>query len=63
MYDREDLERLVRAARHAAAKLKVEYDRVAVEVGRGVPNADESWAEGESLWEALGPFEDVARDG
>jgi hypothetical protein len=61
MYDREDLERLVRAARHAATKLKVEYDRDLAERGLDAP-ADECWVEGERLWEALVPFEDVARD-
>jgi hypothetical protein len=62
MYEREDLERLVRAARRAARKLKVEYDRVADALDRNVPNADESWAEGEALWDALRPFEKVGRD-
>jgi hypothetical protein len=62
MYEREDLERLVRAARRAASKLKAEYDRDLVAHGLDTP-ADECWAEGERLCEALAPFEDIARDG
>jgi len=55
MYDRNDLERLVRAARRAADKLKREYDRAQ-------PGAtlEECWAECEALWEALEPFEEMA---
>jgi hypothetical protein len=62
MYEREDLERLVRAARQAASKLKAEHDRDFVAHGLDA-SADECWAEGERLWEALAPFEDIGRDG
>ena len=61
MYQREDLERLVRAARDAASKLKLEYDRDLVAHSLDAP-AEECWAEGERLWEALAPFEDIGRE-
>ncbi len=51
-YTHADVERLVSAGTRAASKLKTEYDR---RVDREVP-IDESWAEGERLWQALEPF-------
>lgn len=55
-YTHADVERLVQASHRAAAKLKIEYDRVAECQGDVEVPIDESWAESEALWEALEPF-------
>ncbi len=57
MYDRDDLERLVRAARSAASKMKIEYDRLEPDA-----KAEECWAECEALWDALVPFAEMDFD-
>lgn len=57
MFNRDDVERLVRAAERAAAKMKIEYDSVQ-------PGAapDECWAECEELLDALRPFKEGTND-
>ena len=57
MYDQTDLEQLVRAARNAATKMKIEYDRLEPDAEAG-----ECWAECEVLWDALVPFVEVGFD-
>jgi predicted DNA-binding transcriptional regulator AlpA len=57
MYDQTDLEQLVRAARNAATKMKIEYDRLEPDAKAG-----ECWAECEALWDALVPFAEVGSD-
>jgi len=55
---RDDLERLLSAARDAARKLKTEYDRGLEE--RSYPlDPIECWAECERLWEELESFQDI----
>ncbi len=57
MYDRKYLEQLVRAARSAASKMKIEYDQSEPDAEAG-----ECWAECEALWDALVPFVGVGFD-
>jgi hypothetical protein len=57
MFNRDYLERLVRAAERAAAKMKREYDSAQPDAA-----PDECWAECEELLDALRPFAEVARD-
>jgi hypothetical protein len=59
MSDRQ-LQRLVKAATRAAAKMKIEYDEqvFAHHNGEVVTSPTECWTECELLWQALRPYTD-----